>query len=397
MQVTFSNVVELQKRIAQLGILVSKKANEKVYAHVRVFTENEKVRVTGIDIDSSLTVTIKEAKADGQFDIVVPYDRLSGAVALLPNPKGVVKLSYDDKSKATISAPKLKRGIFSAVMPTFPVEKFVELNVVQAIGNRPELGGFEIGLPGLKEQIDQVDFVIPAADGKFTTSVAQIESTADAFRLVATDGVRLAMSETPANLGEFITLISKSALALVTKLDGGSTVTIYEGDGLFYFVTELETLTYSRTHGEFPPYQTVLPNLDMKYPTVITIKDAGQKEDLLQSLRRCKPFADSEKPGAKFIIEENGTLLHLDVVHNEQGTAEGSVFTNMAADEVEVDSKGAAASVKMDIDLLLPFLERAKVPFTMFIKGETALVEYHANGVVAGRPAYRFLQMPMRS
>lgn len=395
MQVLFNSIEELQKRVAQLGIVVARKANEKVYTHVRVYADGGAVKITGVDIDSSLTVTIPSAKADGPFDLVLPYDKLSGIIANLAAKDAT--LSYDDQSKATLKA-SLKTGkSYKVVLAGFPVDKFTQLPVVQAIADKPAIGGYEIGLPGLKAQIEQVDFAIPAADGKFVSTLARLESTTDNLRLVATDGVKLVLADAPANLGEFAVNLPKATLGMVAKLDGGTTVTFTEGEGVFYFVTEVETLTYSRTHGEFPDYTRVVPDALAEVPTKIFIKDSATKDALLSALSRDVFSADKDKPGIRFTVSENGTVLLLEAVHEEATGTDNSTFRNEAADEVDIVVEGKAANVKLDAKLLRPFIERAQTPITMKVKSDLSIVDFHANGGTPAKPNYRFLLMPMRS
>jgi DNA polymerase III subunit beta len=383
-KVTF-DVPELQKRLGQLAAIVARKAQEPVYRNVRLFTEGDFVKLTAIDIDSTLTVKLPGAKADGPINFLLEYERLNSIVQAFKAKEAI--LTYENEQSAKLSSGRAK-----LVLGGTPTAQFIELPVVAAIADRPELGGFVLGLPGMKEQIEQVMFAVPPPDGKFVVPSALLESTADSVRLITTDGVRLVIASVPANLGEFSCTIPKPALELVQKLDGGSSITIVDTEGAFFFSTELELLTYSKTHSEFPPYSRVIP-APGTFPTAITINES---EAITAALAVLRPVCDKEKPGVKFSVDENGKVLSLQAVHAE-ATANADVFTNMGTDELDASVVGTANTMKLDIKLLAPFLERATFPITIFVKSGSSIVDIHANGGTQEKPTYRFLVMPMRA
>jgi DNA polymerase-3 subunit beta len=384
MKVTF-DVPELQKRLSALAAVVGRKAQEPVYRNVRIFTDEGFVKLTAIDIDNTLTVKLPGAKADGPINFLTEYDKFSKIVQ--PFTLKEAAISYENEQVATLTSGKKKYTLKGN-----PTAQFMELPVVVAIADRPAIGGFTLGLPGLKEQIEQVLFAVPPPDGKFVVPSALLESTADTLRLVTTDGVRLVIASIPANLGEFSFTVPKPALELVQKLDGGSSVTIVETEGVFFFSTELEVLTYSKTHSEFPAYGRVIP-APGSYPTAITL---NEKDPIVRALASMNPVCDDEKPAVRFSVDENGKVLTLQAVHAESTTKE-DVFTNTGFDELDANTVGAASVMKLDIKMLAPFLERATFPITIMAKSESSIVDIHANGGTQDKPTYRFLIMPMRA
>jgi DNA polymerase III sliding clamp (beta) subunit (PCNA family) len=392
MKVTF-DTSELQKRLSQLAAVVAKKAAQPVFGYIRLAawkseTGQYPVTITGVDIDSSLTVTFVKAKADGPIDVLLPFTKLAQIVAGVKVAE--VEIASADETKATLKAGKYKAELKPHPLANWPT-----------ILEQPEVATATVGLADFKEQIADIEFAVPASDGKFVVSVSKVESVPDVpaagdtpavpgyLRLVATDGFRLAISSRAANYGQFSLLFPKPALELVKKLDGGAQLTISEVDGGFYFQTELETLTVSRSHGEFPSYERVIPG---SFKTELTV-DKGLLAD---AIKRVKPLADSEKAVITFgVTGEGATTLALATSSSEAGAADAAAsFLNTASDDVDIKGvKGPAAQFSLDANILEPFIDRAygskSGEITIRIVAVDRVVDFLANG-----GTYRFLQMP---
>jgi hypothetical protein len=183
------------------------------------------------------------------------------------------------------------------------------------------------------------------------------------------------------NNGAWTLLVPKPAFDLIKKLDGGTQLTILETEGGFFFETELEQATVTRSHGEFPPYQRVIPKT---CKTEITC----EKGALLDAVRRTKPLADQEKPLIVFKAPENGAAMSLSAASVES-SSDGSTFRNMADDEVEAKITGPAIEFPLDANLLWPFLDKATGPITIQVIDEKTAIVFKANS-----GTYTFLQMP---
>jgi DNA polymerase-3 subunit beta len=382
MKVKF-NTEELKKRLSQLGSVVAKKATVPVFGFVRLFTTpitgegllpKYQVSMIGVDIDAALTVTLIKAEATEDIDVLLPFDKLIDVV----NNISAQEITLEPKEgKVIIAATK-----FKGTLETHPVE-----NWPTAL-ERPENPTATIALPGFKDQIDLIEFAVPANDGKFVVSVAKLDSTKDELALVSTDGFRLAIAKSQQNAGIFSLQLPKPALELIKKLEG-TQLTISEAEAGFYFETELEILTISRSHGEFPPYQEILPK---SHKTQIVVS----KKPLLEALKRLKIFGDKEKPTVMFTVTAGSNVLHLEAV-NPNASAGGDVFRNVAEDEIDLTANnGEAQQFPLNPAYMLPFLENAfgsgDGSIVVNINDGTKLVDFVAND---GR--YRYLQMPVNT
>lgn len=371
---------EFKKVLSQLGAVVSKKASVPVFGYVRLFTfqngDKLAVALVGVDVEASLTRTIVSAEPEGPTDVLIQFSKLVEIVANVETAE--CSLDIDGETKVKFIA-----GKFRAELKTHPLANW------PGIMERPDRALATIALPAFKEQIGQVEFAVPASDGKHIVAVAKLESNGTALTLVGTDGFRLAIAATVQNAGEFSLTLPKPALDFIKKLEGGTQLTISEADAGFYFDTELETLTVASTHGQFPPYRTVIPP---KFATQITVK----KKAFLSALKRVKPLADPEKPVIVFSVAEGATVMGIWAAHVESGS-DGVGFRNMAQDELDVVTVGPETEFTLDAALLQPFLESAygsgdgDITIRRDLPNEkkpNPIVDFNAG------ENYRFLQMP---
>lgn len=375
MKVKF-NTEELKKALSKLAAVVTKKSTLPVYGYVRLFAVPAagglgfRVGMIGVDVDATLTVGFLKAEPDGPVDVLLPFGKLLDIVGSVTNTDATIET--DGESKARIKDGKKYTG----EMKPRPLSEWPQLL------ERPDTALTIVGLPGLKDQIGKVEFAVRDNDGKFTVTVARVESSANGLKLVGTDGFGLALSNMPANYGDWVLTLPKPALELVSKLEG-TQLTISETEGGFFFDTESDSLTVSRSHGTFPDYNQIVPKT---YRTKITIAD---KTALIDAIKRSKPLADDEKPVIIFAVAENGTELRMQSASMET-ISEGTAFRQTAEDTLEgVVVEGPAVDFSLNVTSTLKFLDKATGPIVIQVTDHSAIVDFQANG-----GTYRWMQMP---
>lgn len=382
MKVTF-NTQELQRRLAQLGGVVAKKATLDVFKHVLVEAQmGTPVTVKAMDIDATLTVTLNKATADGTVKVLLPYAKLNEIVANVTAAETVITVNAA-ADRATISAG---RGVVEGVLETHPLE-----NLTSDL-ERPAASKAIIGLPGFKEQIASIIYVISEGkDAKFAPSVAKLESTSDtpekkgALKLIATDGFRLVVSTVEQSAGDFNLTLPKPALEKISHLEGGPTgnLTIADVDAGFWFYTDTEVLTVNRTAGEFPPYERIIALAGTE--SVITIPSTAE---FISLIRQNKPSADNEKPVLTFTAKDG--VLIAEAATTKQATARPEEKMRFASYGNMDAASTAPCDFSLDVVMLLPFLEQvSETPLTINWKTSIGIVDFHG-----GNGKVRFLQMP---
>ncbi len=389
MKVTFV-VAELKQRLAELGAVVAKKSDEALYKSIRLFTDADGVvNIQGIDIDTTMTLKMPAAKVDGTVNVLLDYGFLNSIVPTFGAAEAVI--TSKSETEALLSS-----GKYRGRLRTSPTAAFTDLPIVAGISEKPELGGYTFGLPGLKAQIESIDFAVPAAEGRHVVASALIAATATELNVVGTDGMVLAANTSPSDIGEFSFTMPKPALEIIKKLEGGPKVTISDTEGAFFFETELELVTYNKTHAEFPPYQSIIPKPGVNNIS-FTFKD---KTEVVSALTRLKPScvttAEAKERPVNIVLLDDATNVNL-VAVKEDKLATGDIYTDMATDSIAVEGSGSPIKIKLDILKILPFLERATFPVTVYLKSFSSIADMHSAGGTPEKPTYRFLVMPMRA
>ena len=399
MRITFVTS-ELQKRLGQLGAVIARKSQENIYTNVRIFSVDGTVYLHGADSDSTLTIGLLPLKnaddslkpiatvEDGVANVLLEYKRFNDTVQKLTAPEAVLTLKGE--TEALLSSGKHRSRYVC-----HPTEAFTELAVVQAVPTRDDiaLDGSVFPLPGLKSQIEQVAFSIPATAGKFVSDAALLEVKDGVLNVVATDGRMMAVSSTkePSLTTDVAMTIAKPALDLLVKLSGGTTVKIVDMDGQFVFATELEILTHGKTHSEFPPYRRIFPQTG-DFKTKITLTD---KTALAAALGRLNPSCFDELKVIIFTASGNSNELTLTAVKTDKQST-GDIFTDMADEVIDAAVEGNDVRFLLDINRLKQFTDRTEFPVMLLFKDGAHILDLHGNKGTQDEPTYRFLMLPLR-
>lgn len=397
-QVVFP-VAELKHACTQLKAVVAKKSSEALYYYVRVFTDGGVVNVQGIDIDSTLTLKLLTATAGGAVNFLIRFETLQQVVKNLDASTATFTLSEGEALVETLD--------FCRRLKTIPPDKFTELPLVKGITAKPDTG-YTFPLPALKEQYGLIDFAVPEAGGRHVITSALLEVTDDSVMNVAgTNGAVLPLVTTaaPEKMSAFSYSIPKQALELVKQMTGDS-VTISDTEGAYFFETATELVTYNKTHAQFPNYRKIVPQ-SAGYPTTVKFND---KAVTLAAFERSKVAAlavavpDCEEKNAAAVLNADGAVATLTTHEVEYASRKaGDAYETYVAAVREtshstapIECVGGPAHVRVDASKLLPFLNRATFPVTLYVKDEVAVLDWHGAGSTPEKPTYRFLIMPCR-
>jgi DNA polymerase III sliding clamp (beta) subunit (PCNA family) len=388
MKITFQTP-ELQKRLGQLGAVIARTSQEALYVSVRIFSNAAGIMfLQGADGDSTLTLKLPNATTDDKSaNMLVEYARLNAIVQRFTAPQAV--LALNGESEAVLLSGRSRARL--SCLPTAP---FMSLPVVSTIPTEEEIavsGGVVLPLPGLKGQIEQVLFTVPKEQSKYVMASALIFAKDKILTVAGCDSKMIGMSLAPID-SEFPSFtIPKTALELLSKLDGGALnlVTVIDSESMLTFSTDCELLTYGQTHAEFPPYQRVIPEAG-SHVLCITLKN---KETFLAALETIRPSCLGLFKGVAFSVKSATELCLTAARVDKQAT--GVVFTDMADESLDADITGTAVKFELDIDRLLPFAKQATFPVTLYVKSSSTPVDIHANGGTPDKPVYRLVVMPM--
>ena len=388
MKVTFK-ASELQRRITQLGSVISSKAPTPAYALVQFYAKpGEQTQFIGTSLAATLTVFLKEESVttgDGEVSLLLNYQHFAKVIAGYPYSEGYFDV---EDGKVTLRGPKKYRAVLE-------VKSEPDFRVPLPAEGEP----ITLRLADLQQQIAEVEYAIDTKNTKFSVTTVRLEARGDkgALTMIASDGFRIVFSTKSVNVGTFDATLPKSALDLIKGLDGSENVTMYQSESGFCFRTEKEYLTVQRTGGEFPKYEGILPKT---HKTTIEVP-----KSLFEAVvKAMEPLADADKPVVIFSVTSGGKneageyvptagSLKLEAEHVRAGTGTDLTFDDVGSDEIEdgILVTGPAATFSMDVKMLGEFLRQVKMDkIRIQTKAADTVVDFWAS------ETFRYLQMPTR-
>jgi DNA polymerase-3 subunit beta len=350
--------------LAAAGRAVSTRASLPVLSGVRLELSGDQLRVTGSDLDTTISATVKVAGAgDGQA--VINAKLVTDIVRALP--EGSVELAVEN-DEATITAG---RSQFS--VRTIPASEFP--NLVEPSGDAVTVDGAHFAAA--------VRQVVSAASNDENRPIlrgVQMEAEDGGVKLVATDSYRLAVRDLPGTTlleeGGSV-LVPRQALQELLRMLSGSeealTVRLGERDAAFevggsYLITRL-------IDGQFPNYRNLIPE---SQPNKMTVG----REALIEAAKRVRVVARDASTPVRLTMKPGS--LELSASTQDYGTA---------FEQLDVDYQGEELTVAFNPEYLVAGLEAAT--------GDEVTLE----SVDALRPAllrstddadYRYVLMPVR-
>jgi DNA polymerase-3 subunit beta len=257
-------------------------------------------------------------------------------------------------------------------------ESFPELPQMPAV-----LAEIPIGV--LATMISKTIFAISSEESRFTLNGALLVVKKNGLVMVATDGHRLAMTESTADLpgvsGSYRALLPRKAMAELQKLAGeadANAIVRFSGDENHLFFELGDRLLLSRKlTGNFPDFERVLPK---EHAHSVTLN----REEVRGAIERVAQFSDERSRAIRVQAAGNEVKFHSSV--SDTGESEESVPAAYDGPSVEIG---------FNAQYLLDFLRAVGTDEVMFL-----FKDPHSAGEL--RPAgekseeYRYVIMPMR-
>lgn len=261
---------------------------------------------------------------DGQS--LVSARMLSDIVRVMPSGKVTVEVAGD---AAIVSA-----GRSQFTVPTLNAIEFPRVNTPS--GDATTMPSVE-----LKAALAQV---VPAASTesqKPHLSSVLMAPSEKGFRLVSTDGYRLAMREIEGfstGSGESFLIPARALAELQRLLDMSEEVSVRFSDLEASFQSATMTLTTRLVNAEFPPYQTIIPKNSSNTATVA-------REELLDALRRTRVLASDTAPVR---VHMSADSMRLTVQLTDGSTSVEDVDCRFDGEDITVAFNSAYLAVGVD-------------------------------------------------
>jgi DNA polymerase-3 subunit beta len=356
----------LLKPLNLVAGVVERRQTLPILANVLIGVEGNSLSLTGTDLEVELLgkVSLDGATVDG--DITVPARKLLDIVKSLPD-DSVISVEVEEQRAI------IKSGRSRFTLSTLPASEFP--NVEQGSASLE----FDVLQRNLKTLIDKTAFAMAQQDVRYYLNGMLWEIKDGIFRVVATDGHRLALSTQSgitASEEKQVILPRKGVLELSRLLiEEDESIHLAFGDTHLRATTQAFTFTSKLVDGKFPDYDRVLPKGSDK--EVIAERDV-----LKQALARAAILSNEKYRGIR--MQFNAGDLRIVANNPEQEEAEDVVAIDYNGDTLEI---GFNVSYLLDI---MNVVSGPKVKFSLLDANSSALLEDNDDGNSL------YVVMPMR-
>jgi DNA polymerase-3 subunit beta len=356
----------LLKPLNLVAGVVERRQTLPILANVLIGVEGNQLSLTGTDLEVELLgkVSLDGATVDG--DITVPARKLLDIVKSLPD-DSVISVEVEEQRAI------IKSGRSRFTLSTLPASEFP--NVEQG----PASLEFDVLQGNLKTLIDKTAFAMAQQDVRYYLNGMLWEIKDGIFRVVATDGHRLALStQSGITVSEEkqVILPRKGVLELSRLLiEEEESIHLAFGDTHLRATTQAFTFTSKLVDGKFPDYDRVLPKGSDK-------EVVAERDVLKQALARAAILSNEKYRGIR--MQFNSGDLRIVANNPEQEEAEDVVAIEYDGDTLEI---GFNVSYLLDI---MNVVSGPKVKFSLLDANSSALLEDNDDGNSL------YVVMPMR-
>jgi DNA polymerase-3 subunit beta len=356
----------LLKPLNLVAGVVERRQTLPILANVLIGVEGNLLSLTGTDLEVELLgkVSLDGATVDG--DITVPARKLLDIVKSLPD-DSVISVEVDEQRAI------IKSGRSRFTLSTLPASEFP--NVEQGSASLE----FDVLQRNLKTLIDKTAFAMAQQDVRYYLNGMLWEIKDGIFRVVATDGHRLALSTQSgitASEEKQVILPRKGVLELSRLLiEEDESIHLAFGDTHLRATTQAFTFTSKLVDGKFPDYDRVLPKGSDK-------EVVAERDVLKQALARAAILSNEKYRGIR--MQFNAGDLRIVANNPEQEEAEDVVAIEYNGDTLEI---GFNVSYLLDI---MNVVSGPKVKFSLLDANSSALLEDNDDGNSL------YVVMPMR-
>jgi len=333
--------------------VVERRHTLPVLANVLLTLKDGLLEITGTDLEVELIGRVRVNDGSRPGEVTVPGRKLLDICKSLPDDAQLV-FGVED-GKFLVRAGRSRFTLATLPATDFPVTS-------------DEPGTLEVSVPrsDLKALIDSCAFAMAQQDVRYYLNGMLFEVGSSWFRVVATDGHRLAMHTLGLDTGVQETqqvIVPRKGVLELSKLlsepgDDSAQVLL----GLSHIRIKLKDFTFTSklVDGKFPDYQRVLPKGGDK--TVV-----GDRNSLRQAFNRASILSNEKYRGVHLQFADS----ELKVVANnpEQEEAEDMVAVDYDGDLLEI---GFNVSYLLDV---LSVLDSDSVKFTLSDSNSSALLE----------------------
>jgi len=343
----------LLKPLNLVAGVVERRQTLPILSNVLLVLDGKQLSITGTDLEVELVGRAQLDKKPGSDgEVTVPAKKLADICKSLP--EGCeIEISQDDQ-RLIVRSGRSRFTLSTLATTDFP-----------AVEDNPDGTGFSIKQGDLKRLIDRTSFAMAQQDVRYYLNGMLWEIDAGQFRVVATDGHRLAICTLPTTIGSAdkaqVILPRKGVMELAKlMMNESEEVQIVIGSNHIRATTTDFTFTSKLVDGKFPDYERVLPRSSNK--TVF-----GSRNDLRQAFSRASILSNEKYRGIRLLLSTGTVQI---IANNpEQEEAEETVSVDYEGDSLEI---GFNVSYLLDV---LSVLSGDTVKISLSDGNSSALLE----------------------
>lgn len=256
----------------------------------------DRVAVSCTDLELAMRSVI-EARVVSVGRIAVPARRMLSYVRALPDEP--IRLTSDGSLGLIIESERARTRIPGLDLSEMPVLPAVPPALVC------------IPAAAVSSAIARTICAVPTEQWRYSEHGALMVIQPDRFIMVATDGHRLALYETPVNFdcesAGYRALVPKKAMAELQKLtqdlEPEEKVAFCEDDNHLFFSSGERLLISRKLTASFPDYERVLPS---EHPHTVHIR----REELRETVERVAQFADEQSHAIRLQFSPGAVKAH---------------------------------------------------------------------------------------
>jgi len=311
-------VEEMKEKLSKIQSIASRKTTMPILGFFLLVAGDDNY-VVATDLDTALKEPIKFLEVKEGGTLCLPAKKFYEAVREM---EGEIEIKSEDSEWVRIHAGKTSFRLACMNPEEFPrwpqTEKAVQINIPALV---------------LHDMITKTIFAAGESETRYTlNSILFHIKPPSEFRLVSTDGHRLALIKTSIenNVEEEIrAIVPKKAASelrsLLQKAD--DTVSLEIAQNHMVFKINNIVFLVMLIEGSYPNYEEVLPTQNDR----ILVAD---REALIKALRRVSIVSKERQNAVKFDLRQG--LLHLSASSPEIGEAEDEIEVEYTADEFSI-------------------------------------------------------------
>lgn len=312
---------KLLKPLQAITGVVDKKQIKPILSNVLLGTENEKLLLTGTDLEIELVGLLSHEQLSREGKTTVSAKKLCDICRTLP--EGSLLHLFLEKNNLIVRA-----GESCFTLNTLPADDFPLL-----LSHGEEEIPFMVKQDQLKNLFAKTYFAMGQQDVRHYLNGSLLDISHEAIRCVAADGHRLALMALQER-GGFgckrevrVILPRKSVLELIRLLNSESDqeVSIYIDNNRLRLVAKEYTFTSKLINAAYPDYHRLIPKG--------VLKAEVEREVLKQALVRASILSNEKFRGVRFQLAANQLRITANNVDQEQ--AEEIIPIEYAGDKIE--------------------------------------------------------------